>query len=59
MTKFAWLFLCLTAITGILGLNADAQDAQTTAFVATGVFASLLVLTLIVGRRFKFDPVLR
>ena len=35
-------------ITGILGLNADAQDAQTTAFVATGVFAILLVLTLIV-----------
>ncbi|WDU63434.1 hypothetical protein LRS56_02395 [Pseudomonas poae] len=59
MTKSAWLFLCLTAITGILGLSADSQDGQTTAFVATGVFASLLLLTLIVGRRIKFDPVLR
>ncbi|NWD84477.1 hypothetical protein HX891_29230 [Pseudomonas reactans] len=59
MNKFAWLFLCLTALTGILGLGADSQDSQTTAFVASGVFASLLLLTLILGRRIKFDPVLR
>ncbi len=59
MSKFAWLFLCLTVITGILGLNADAPEGQTLALVATGAFACLLVLTLIVGRRFKFDPVLR
>ncbi len=59
MTKSAWLFLSLTVITGILGLSTDSQDGQTTAFVATGVFASLLLITLIVGRRIKFDPVLR
>ena len=59
MNKFAWLFLCLTAPTGILGLGAESQDGQTTAFVASGVFASMLLLTLIVGRRIKFDPVLR
>ncbi len=59
MTKPAWLFLCLTIVTGLLGLNADSQDGQTTAFIATGVLASLLLLTLIVGRRIKFDPVLR
>ncbi|KTB56446.1 PA3371 family protein [Pseudomonas allii] len=59
MNKFAWLFLCLTALTAVLGLGAEATDGQTTAFIASGVFASLLVLTLIVGRRIKFDPVLR
>lgn len=59
MSKFAWLFLCLTAFTGILGLSAESPDSQITAFIASGVFASLLLLTLIVGRRIKFDPVLR
>ncbi len=59
MSKLAWLFLCLTLTTGILGLNAGSEDAQTTALVATGVFSSLLLLTLILGRKIKFDPVLR
>ncbi|HCT06320.1 MAG TPA: hypothetical protein DIW86_13230 [Pseudomonas sp.] len=59
MNKPAWLLLCLTLGAGMFGLNTSAQDGQTTAFIATGVFASLLVLSLIVGRRFKFDPVLR
>lgn len=59
MTKSAWLFLCLTLATAIMGLNTHAQDEQTTAFIASGVFASFLLLTLIVGRRIKFDPVLR
>jgi len=59
MNKFAWLFLCLTAVTGILGLNAEPSDSQTTAFIASGVFASLSLRTLIMGRRIKFDPVLR
>ena len=59
MNKFAWLFLCLTAVTGILGFNAEPSDSQTTAFIASGVFASLSLLTLIMGRRIKFDPVLR
>ena len=29
MTKSAWLFLCLTIVTGIFGLGADSQDVQT------------------------------
>ena len=59
MSKPAWLFLCLTLAAVILGLNVNAQDEQTTSFIASGVFASFLLLTLIVGRRIKFDPVLR
>ncbi|MCF5721453.1 PA3371 family protein [Pseudomonas syringae] len=59
MSKSAWLFFCLTLITGVLGLTASSQEAQTTALVATGISGALLLLTLILGRRIKFDPVLR
>lgn len=59
MSKFAWLFLCLTVIATALGLNAHAQDQQISAFIGAGTCASLLLLTLIVGRRIKFDPILR
>ena len=59
MTKSAWLFLCLTVVTGMLGLSASSEDGQTTALVAAGISASLLLFTLVVGRRIKFDPVLR
>ena len=45
MSKSAWLFLCLTlatGATGAIGLGADAQqDLQTSAFIASGVSASL------------------
>ncbi|WP_431700666.1 PA3371 family protein [Pseudomonas sp. BR20] len=59
MSKFAWLFLCLTIVTGLLGLSASSQEGQTSAFITAGVFASLLLLTLVMGRRIKFDPVVR
>lgn len=59
MTKPAWLFLCLTLATGIAGVSSASEDGQTTAFVASGIFATFWLLSLIVGRRFKFDPVLR
>ncbi|OYT77055.1 PA3371 family protein [Pseudomonas sp. PGPPP2] len=59
MTKTAWLFLCLTTITGIYGLGAESQDTQLNALIASGVCACILLLTLVMGRRIKFDPVLR
>ena len=59
MTKSSWLFLCLALTNVLLGLNTLSQEGQTTAFIASGIFASLFVVTLIVGRRIKFDPVLR
>ncbi|WP_423787937.1 PA3371 family protein [Klebsiella pneumoniae] len=40
-------------------MSASSEGEQTTALIAAGVSASLLLLTLIVGRRIKFDPVLR
>ncbi|MBT2373995.1 PA3371 family protein [Pseudomonas fluorescens] len=59
MTKSAWLFLTLALVTGIAGLNITSQDIQTTAFIASAVCGSLWLLTTIIGRRFKFDPLLR
>lgn len=59
MSKSSWLFLCMTLISTAFGLQASAQEGRITAYVASAVFALLLVITLIVGRRIKFDPVLR
>ncbi|KRP43113.1 hypothetical protein SAMN04490190_5450 [Pseudomonas libanensis] len=59
MSKLAWLLLCLTFAATLLGLASTTQDDQTPAFIASAVFGTLLLLTLIVGRRIKFDPVLR
>ncbi|MBI6635143.1 hypothetical protein YA0871_21000 [Pseudomonas paralactis] len=59
MSKPAWFFLCLTLITGFLGFATESPGVQATAFTVSAVFASLLTLALIVGRRIKFDPLLR
>lgn len=59
MNKSAWLFLTLALAAAGLGLNVLSQDVQTVSFVAAGVFGSLWVLAVFIGRRFKFDPVLR
>lgn len=59
MSKSAWLFLTLALAAAGLGLNVLSQDVQTVSFVAAGVFGSLWVLAVFIGRRIKFDPVLR
>jgi threonine/homoserine efflux transporter RhtA len=59
MTKPAWLFLTLALACAGLGLNVVSQDLQTVSFAAAGVFGSLWVLAIVIGRRIKFDPVLR
>lgn len=59
MSKSAWLFLCLTLLSVALGLGVASQQTQTLAYVASAVLGSLLVLTLIKGRRIKFDPLMR
>ncbi|AZF33494.1 hypothetical protein C4J89_4043 [Pseudomonas sp. R4-35-07] len=59
MSKPAWLFLCLTLATALLGFSNAMQDTRTLTFIASAVFGCLLVLTLALGRRIKFDPILR
>ncbi|AZF38860.1 hypothetical protein C4J85_4121 [Pseudomonas sp. R4-34-07] len=59
MSKSAWFFLCLTLATALLGLSNAMQNTRTLAFIASAVFGCLLILTLALGRRIKFDPILR
>ena len=59
MTKTTWLIFILTLATGILGFIATSTAWQTFYLGACAVFASAWVVCAIVGRRFKFDPVLR
>lgn len=59
MTKSAWLFLALALMTGVTALSASSHDVQLFALIAASVFAGLFVLAALVGRRIKFDPILR
>jgi hypothetical protein len=61
MSKAALTFLILTimAIAADQLLPASMDTLGTVTKTAAGVFASLFVVALIVGRRIKFDPVLR
>ncbi|AZE90813.1 hypothetical protein C4J97_4137 [Pseudomonas orientalis] len=40
-------------------MNNDMRESATLAFIASAVFGCLLILSLAIGRRIKFDPVLR
>jgi hypothetical protein len=61
MSKTALTFLILAVMALALGhLAAPTMDAMSTvATIAACVFGSLFVAALFVGRRIKFDPVLR
>ncbi|SDU85463.1 PA3371 family protein [Pseudomonas mucidolens] len=59
MTKPAWLSLTLALAAGLLGLDVTSHGMQIAAFVASGILTATGVLSLIAGKRFKFDPVLR
>ena len=59
MSKPAWFFLCLTLMAASLGLGATSEGVKIAAFIVSAVFGSLLMLALILGRRIKFDPILR
>ncbi len=52
MSKSAWLFLCLFIATAGFGLG----TGHTTAQIASGVFACLLLLTLIVEPTHQVRP---
>ncbi|MFJ7796759.1 PA3371 family protein [Pseudomonas sp. NPDC096950] len=59
MSKSAAGFFILALLSGILHLCLTQEAALTLPLIAFGVFGTLFVLALIVGRRIKFDPVLR
>ncbi|MFO2465878.1 hypothetical protein OOJ96_21150 [Pseudomonas sp. 15FMM2] len=59
MNKSAWLLLTSALATGLLGANMLSHGLVTVSFIASGIFATAWILAVIIGRRFKFDPVLR
>jgi hypothetical protein len=59
MSKSATGFLILAFLSAILHLSVTQDKAVTLPLIACGVFGVLFVLALIIGRRIKFDPVLR
>ena len=58
-SALSFLILALMAVAGDLLLPEPAQTFSSLLKIAAGVFACLFVAALFVGRRFKFDPVLR
>lgn len=61
MSKAAisFLILALMAIAADQLMDPSIETLSTLAKAAAGIFASLFVAALFVGRRIKFDPVLR
>lgn len=59
MSKPAAGFFILALLSGIVHLMLAQDTLITLPLIACSVFAMLFVLALIVGRKIKFDPVLR
>ncbi|MDH0749297.1 hypothetical protein N5D61_23505 [Pseudomonas sp. GD03842] len=61
MSKAALSFLVLTLMALAVDqlLDASLEPLGLIAKISAGVFAMLFLMSLIVGRRIKFDPVLR
>lgn len=61
MSKFALSFAVLTlmAIATAYLLPDQAQTFSVLPKIAVGIFLTLFITGLIVGRRYKFDPILR
>lgn len=60
MSLLAFFFLSLCIICALLGLSVELAEAWATLAKAGAVlFGSLFTGSLIVGKRIKFDPVLR
>ena len=58
-TALSLIILAIMAVTVDLLLPSTAEGLSSVTKIAAGLFAVLFVVALIVGRRFKFDPVLR
>ena len=58
MSKSALGLLILALVSGLIHWSLP-QGSATLPLIASGVFGVMFLIALIVGRRFKFDPVLR
>lgn len=58
-SALSFLILALMAVAADFLLPETAQTFSSVLKIGAGVFVSLFVAALFIGRRFKFDPVLR
>lgn len=58
-SALSFIILAIMAVAVDLLLPATAQGLSSVMKIAAGLFAVLFIVALILGRRFKFDPVLR
>jgi uncharacterized membrane protein YtjA (UPF0391 family) len=58
-SALSFLILALLAMAIDISLPFDENTASTVLKIAMGLFVALFVVALVVGRKFKFDPVLR
>ena len=58
-SALSFIILAIMAVVVDLLLPATAQSLSSVMKIAAGLFSVLFVVALILGRRFKFDPVLR
>jgi membrane protein implicated in regulation of membrane protease activity len=58
-SALSFIILALMAIAVDYQLPDTAEGLSSVAKIAAGTFSILFVVALVLGRRFKFDPVLR
>lgn len=59
MSKIALFFLIAAVISGAFGLFQTPGEEEVMPLLACGIFTVLFVGAMLIGRRIKFDPVLR
>lgn len=58
-SALSFIILAIMSVAVDLLLPANAQGVSSVMKIAVGLFSVLFIVALILGRRFKFDPVLR
>ena len=58
-SALSFIILAIMAVAVDLLLPATAEGLSSVMKIAAGLFSVLFIVALILGRRFKFDPVLR
>lgn len=59
MSRPAAMFLLIALVSGLYGLSEPAAAHKEALWVCSGVASGLLLIALFIGRRIKFDPILR
>ena len=60
MPIYGYLFVMLSAVCGVLSFGTNLTETwEAAAKCGTALFGILFLVSLVLGRRIKFDPILR